>query len=115
MRITKIRVTEDHIKLLRRAYITWEDCEFGAPAIDCKRPYGNSSVLIDIAEILGIAIPKEDDWEWPEGVEARMRQLHRETQTVLQIILSTGEMKPGLYALPDGIGQYGIDWQRIGE
>ena len=32
----------------------WDDCEFGAPAIDCKRPYGNSDVYNDIAKILEI-------------------------------------------------------------
>lgn len=31
-------VTEDHLKLLAQMYVRWEDCEFGAPAIDCKRP-----------------------------------------------------------------------------
>lgn len=31
-------LTDEHLTLLRAAYIGWEDCEFGAPAIDCKRP-----------------------------------------------------------------------------
>jgi hypothetical protein len=51
--VTEFTVTEDHLKLLRRAYIGWDDCEFGAPGIDPKRPYGNSDVIGDIAEILG--------------------------------------------------------------
>jgi len=37
-------LTENHIKLLRKAYVTWEDGDFGAPSIDTRRPYGNSSV-----------------------------------------------------------------------
>jgi hypothetical protein len=47
-------VTDEHLKLLRRTNVGWEDGEFGAPSIDCKRPYGNSSVYNDIAEILDI-------------------------------------------------------------
>jgi hypothetical protein len=46
-------VTEGHLKLLQHLNIGWDDCEFGAPCVDPKRPYGNSSVYIDIAEILG--------------------------------------------------------------
>ena len=34
----------DALKLLARAYWRYEDFEYGAPAIECKRPYGNSSV-----------------------------------------------------------------------
>jgi hypothetical protein len=91
-------VTEDHLKLLRRAYVGWDGCEYGAPAIDCKRPYGNSDVVGDIAQILGWPRPDGDDWDWP-GPEAseRARKLHEETATVLQIILITGRMEAGLY------------------
>ena len=35
-------VKPEHIKLIKKMCISWQDCEFGAPAIDCKRPYGNS-------------------------------------------------------------------------
>ena len=31
---------EEHIKLLRAAYVQWNNCETGAPEIDPKRPYG---------------------------------------------------------------------------
>lgn len=99
---------EEHIKLLRAAYISWEDCEFGAPAIDCKRPYGNSSVYPDIAEILGI---EESGDEWPDGFTQRqiemMNQLHEETETALQIILATGQFKTGKYIA----SSYGKDWR----
>jgi hypothetical protein len=82
-------VTEEHIKLLRSACVRWDDCEFGAPAIDCKRPYGNSSVYQDIAEILGVDYNERDD--------DRLLQLHKDTETALQIFLATGEMKTGNY------------------
>ena len=68
------------VRLLRRAHVTWMDAEFGAPEIDCKRPYGSSGVYSDIAEILGIP---EDDWSdgefnpLPEA-EWRFLRLHVE-------------------------------------
>lgn len=92
-------VTKDHIKLLRSAYVGWEDCEFGAPAIDCKRPYGNSSVELDIAEILGWTIADVDEGLTQEQ-ELRAELLHRETQTALQIFLSLGTMEAGTYIRP---------------
>lgn len=90
-------VTEQHILLLRRAFTSWEDCEFGAPAIDCKRPYGNSSVLADMAEILGLPSLRSDDFVISEAEEDRLNQLHKETETALQIFLRTGEMRAGTY------------------
>ena len=48
----EFEVTEEHIQLLRDMVVTWWNCEFGAPAIDPKRPYGNSWVYGDIAETL---------------------------------------------------------------
>ena len=103
----RFTVTEDHIKLLRRAYVSWDGGEFGAPAIDCKRPYGNSSVYNDMAEILGITESGEDDFS--EEQFAHMAQLHKETQTVLQIILATGEMRAGTYEA----NRYGHNWKWV--
>ena len=80
----RFTVKPEHLKLLRSAYIGWEDCEFGAPAIDCKRPYGNSWVYGDIAEILGIEMNGE---EFTEEQKEYMRKLHEETQKVLQILV----------------------------
>lgn len=79
-------LTSDHIKLLRRFIVGWQDCEFGAPEIDPKRPYGNSDVIEDIREILV-----------KELTDKEARNIHNETQIALQIILFTGKMKPGTY------------------
>ena len=95
----RFTVTDEHLRLLRRAHVTWMDAEFGAPEIDCKRPYGNSDLYSDIAEILGIP---EDDWSdedmgvLPEA-EWRFLRLRVETAVVLQIALATGEFRPGRY------------------
>ncbi|MCU1325011.1 MAG: hypothetical protein JWN34_381, partial [Bryobacterales bacterium] len=55
-------VTSEHLKLLQRMCVGWQDCEYGAPEIDPKRPYGNSSVEYDILEILGVKPDSEDDY-----------------------------------------------------
>jgi hypothetical protein len=94
-------ITPEHINLLRNAVVRWEDCEFGAPAIDCKRPYGNSSVYEDMIEILG--------YDKASYVKEYLNKLHRETETVLQIFLYTGEMKTGKYVSE----RYGAVWKRI--
>lgn len=99
--MSEFTVTDEHLKLLRAAYIGWDDCEFGAPAIDCKRPYGTSNVLLGIAEILDAdVIADMGDGQREDYVDAnadRYTELHRETQTVLQIAVSTGEFRTGLY------------------
>jgi hypothetical protein len=105
--VTEFTVTEDHLKLLRRAYAGWDDCEFGAPAIDCKRPYGNSDVIGDIAEILGVETNDEGDVSPDEN--ARLIRLHGETATVLQIALATGEFRAGRYACD----KYQSNWRPV--
>ncbi len=95
----------EHIKLLERAYIGWEDCEFGAPAIDCKRPYGNSDVVGDIAEILGWQY-NHDDVLTKEQI-GYAHQLHRETQVALQIIVQHFKVPWGTYISED----YGGTWK----
>lgn len=91
-------LTEDHVKLLRRAYVGWQDCETGAPEVDPKRPYGNSSVAQDIAEILGEEYDQEDP---SESQDRRLLTLHRETQLALQVVLATGAFKLGNYKKKD--------------
>lgn len=99
--IEEFTVTPEHVKLLKSMVVRWDDCEFGAPSIDCKRPYGNSSVIDDMIEILG--------YDESSYVESRLRELHKETETALKIFLSTGAMKTGKY-LTSG---YSGRWTRI--
>lgn len=56
MKYTRFVLRKEHIKLLSNTYVSWNDCEFGAPAIDCKRPYGNSGDLVfhDMIRIIGV-------------------------------------------------------------
>jgi hypothetical protein len=116
-RAREFTVTEDHLKLLRHAYATtWDPGEGngGGAGIDPKRPYGNSYVERDIAEILDAP---DEDWEYDDGekayvtdeAEERFMRLHVETMFVLQIVLAAGEFRPGRYRR---IGKWGINWQR---
>jgi hypothetical protein len=95
-------ITDNHIKLLKRMWVNWQDCEYGAPAVDCKRPYGNSDVEDDICEILG--------WVGtPDGLNDA-RNIHTEMLTVVQIALNhPGEDIMGLWIDERG---YGIEWVR---
>jgi hypothetical protein len=109
-------LTEDHLKLIGRMYVGWSDVEYGAPEINPNRPYGNSMVEYDIAEILGWGIPDEDsDHYTDEALEAlqdRAEKIHKETQTALQIILCTKSFEPGLYIKEDRYDDR--SWKRVG-
>ena len=91
-------VTEDHVKLLQAMYVGWDDCEYGAPSIDPKRPYGDSMVDQNICEILGWKI-KDPDEGPSEAQSDKARKIHEEMETVLQILLvfATKGIKPGKY------------------
>jgi hypothetical protein len=86
----KFRLTADHIKLLRHMWVGWGYSETGAPEIDPKRPYGNSDVNGDIHKILtGEDLSPDSDVDYDE--------LHRQTETALQIVLHVGKFEPGVY------------------
>lgn len=89
-------VTEDHLKLMRRMVVVWYGGEYGAPGINCKRPYGNSDVEGDISEILGWP-GRDEAGELPNGQEAKAKLLHQEMQQALQVCLSSGRFDAGLY------------------
>jgi len=104
-------VTHEHLKLLRRMWIRWEDCEYGAPAVDSKRPYGNSDVEGDIAEILCWEF-EEDEWDGvPADIRGAAADIHSEMQTVLQILVVNLHIYPGKYERPD---DYSTQWSYVG-
>lgn len=90
-------LTENHIKLLNRMYVYFDDYSYdGAPAVSTKRPYGNSSVVYDLYEIIF-----EKDWDndadMPDELYEELMTIHRETGTALQIVLCTKSFEPGKY------------------
>lgn len=105
----KFTVTKEHLLLLKNTRVTWWHCEFGAPAIDCKRPYGNSDVISDIAELLGIEkLEGDDEWIWPKSTIERCEKLHKEIETALQIALRTGKFEEGTYIADE----YNANWKK---
>ena len=98
---------KEHILLLKQAVVRWEDCEYGAPSIDCKRPYGTSSVEESIAEIIGDesdACPHCGESLDTESSE-NYKQLHKETETALSILLQHGNVPLGEYQ-KDGYSEW---------
>lgn len=94
---TTFTLTEQHIKLVRAMYVEWNDLAYdGAPEVHAKRPYGNSFVPGDVAEILGIELIDDDD-----AAIDRLLAIHKETAIALQIILCTGCFEPGDYVRPE--------------
>lgn len=113
----RFTLTADHITLLRCAYVRWEDCETGAPAIDCKRPYGNSWVEMDIARKLGWDVFL-DQFEEPylsKDQADRATELHRETETALQVILAKGTFQMGTYVADDYRDNWRLDAAERGD
>lgn len=114
-RAREFTVTDDHLKLLRHIHgVYWEPGEgYGAPFVGPKKPYGNSEVPQDVAEILEAP---DSDWEWEEELaafpggarmapfkhlradaEERFLRLHVEAGMAVMIALATGEFRPGRY------------------
>ena len=90
-------LTAEHVKLLRRTNVSWDGCEFGAPGVDPKRPYGNRDVHGDMAEILGRELERDKDGVITDALLKRLDKLHKETETALQVVLTSGSFKPGTY------------------
>lgn len=110
MEIERFTLTERHVKLLRRMFVGWCNAEFGAPALNPKRPYGNSYAEGDMAEILNVEPEDMEDGEkrLSDRQHEMLRSLHRETETALQVVLTTGAFEPGDYEREKYIG----DWCR---
>ena len=106
MRIERFEIKEEHLKLLNRSYVSWDDSEFGASCIYPKKPYGNSDVENDIAKILGWEI--KDD-ELTDHQIDMANKLHKETETALQICLSRLKFETGVY---ENSG-HGIEWVKV--
>ena len=101
-------IKEEHLKLLQNFWVGWASCEYGAPAIDCKRPYGTSAPEIDIAEILGWEF--NEDHELTQEQEEKTHTIHKETQIVLQICLQLQKFETGVYQMKH---KYSNKWVKI--
>jgi hypothetical protein len=91
--------------------VDWNGDENGAPTINPKRPYGNSNVEMDVAEILGFELFEDADGCYHLSADQRrlVEKYHNETKTALQVVLSTGQFKAGVYVAPS----YSRDWTLV--
>lgn len=115
-RAKKFTITDNHLKLIRSMYVDWDDCEYGAPCINPKRPYGNSNVEDDIAEM--IKFPKKGNWDkeeemWNEKASKELYHIHREMQIVLQICLCLGKFETGNFVKQEEYNS--LSWKKSGE
>ena len=92
-------LTEDHLKLIQKFGVDWREVEYGAPAIDAKRPYGNSDVATDIQKILGKKLSG-----------SQCLDLHQETQFALQILVQHAEITLGDYHRKES---YSKNWEKV--
>src|SRR3989344_8362200 len=126
-------ITENHLKLMRCMIVRWDSSEFGSPEINHKKPYGNNSVYVDIIEILGVLKDSDivsdvdilriyqidiEGRKWnlleddvidgviPVDLKKVLTDLHRETETALQIFLQNGQVELGTYQNIDYQGQW---------
>ena len=126
--LTEFEIKEEHLKLLKEMSVDWNDCEFGAPEIDPKRPYGNSDGVDDVARIIGFKKSKDtvvfdrdeakaygikdyiEDAEWTKESYEHLNNIHKEMQIVLQIVLSTLSFDKGRYIRED---IYTSEWKKV--
>lgn len=103
----ELTITKEHLALLPQLWFEYDDsCEFGAPCVDPKRPYGNSDVYGDLlehtnpelhAKINTPATPGHDSPVDELGTEEcltddereHLLQIHREMTDVLSILVTS--------------------------
>ncbi len=104
-------LTADHVKLLRRMLIDSDPCvPFSRIGPGTKRPFGNSDIASDMAEILGIQRIEVDNGVsfLPQHTIPRMAAIWADLSKALQVVLSSGSFEPGEYRPVDW-----RTWERI--
>ena len=114
--INRFVLREDHITLLASAIMCWNDCEYGAPCIDPKRPYGNSSGSEDVCRVLGWEKLGDNGDEpcFSSVQRKKARAIHEETETALEVILQSRSFVCGEYTRPVRHGISRGPWQWSG-
>lgn len=103
---TYFEVTSDHIKLLKRMNFRNELLlDMNLPALDAKRPFGNSDVVADVLEIIGAVPEGENFYDWLDSlnseefdaVRKRVFKLIDQLPTVLTILAQNLSITTGVY------------------
>ncbi|HNB52266.1 MAG TPA: hypothetical protein PK530_10005, partial [Anaerolineales bacterium] len=96
-------VTPTHLAMLKRLsfHHDWGDYYLGGAYVSHRRPYGNSDIYGDIAELAGLPQPDWDEGEdWAETQIQQMLGLHYDMTQVLNLAVEMypEPLTPGLYA-----------------
>lgn len=112
-------VAENHLKLIKRNQIEWVFFSDGYIAghfyQDCKRPYGNSDWIGDIAEILGIepdcVDPNDEDNKWfSDSLQYFLICHHIDMKIVMEILCQNLSIQKGKYQRNS---IYGGEWSLV--
>jgi hypothetical protein len=110
MGLTDFTVTENHLKLLHAMHVqmNFDRWAWGSPCVSPRRPYGSSSVPLDIAEITGMDLGEDyaDGAPMRQADAEAIARLQAETSIALQIALVTREFRAGRYLR----GRYWTTW-----
>ena len=106
----------EHLKLMKRlgfqAEIYSPYGHFLTPAINAKRPFGNSGVLSDVCEIIGCTA--DSDGYYSVADRKRAALLLAELPLAIKFVLNTQNFTPGHYALDkDGFASHERFWQTM--
>jgi hypothetical protein len=102
--IIEFEVLPEHLKLLRGAFVAWEDTQngWGTFQVNPETPYGSKYICRDISVLLDEGASAD-----PFGDEERYRALHKGAAMALQIFLKTGKFKAARYRA----NKYSQDWK----
>ncbi len=102
----RFELKQVHLDLLQRGFYRYDDgCEFGSIGLDCKSPFGDNSVVLDMAEILNdmeyikaYELEDEDDEDFLTEKEIFYTDLYcNELQYAMTIILQLQTFELGEY------------------
>ena len=107
-----IIITQEHLKLVKMLWFSWDKCEFGSPEVDCKRPFGNSDVFNDIFKILDVK-PEQfnsdyGEYEYSEKQKQYVYRLYCQLKDVLEICCRNLEFKCGQFKREEIY----LDWEK---
>ena len=102
-------VTKEHLLLINRLHFNNREEhylieELKQITVGEKRPFGNSDIMYDIAEILGELPYDEENFD-------RYVDLFNDLKTVLEIGVRYGKFELGDYEKE----RYSSDWKKVGE
>src|SRR5882672_1428996 len=94
-----VRVTAEHLALLRRMQVIWVPIEAEVPYVSHDCPYGGHDIADDVRKILAAEI--SEDYAALKADDAK--QLHDEALRRLAIFISAGRLSPRRYSYELGL------------